>query len=866
SAATAEPMRPRVMAIRHPIDPARGRVDLTVPIGTTVARMVELALPNLPAVARNRVRVIIGCDAVPAERWHLVRPKPHIVTIVKLVGGRGQTANILRTVVSIAAIAAAYYVAGAVGGGLVGSLVGAAASTAVLLGGTLLVNALVPPRKNGLDNGDASSPTYSIQGWRNAATPGGPVPAIVGKHRVAPVYAALPYTEAIGDDQYVTSLFVVGYGPLLIENLRIGETPIAEFQNLQIEVRQGFPDDDPITLYPQQVLEEQMQVRLVNKTGTGEAVTRIGPRDVVESSVDIFFPQGLGRSATDAEGFFAWFATIKVEERLVGDAGAFTVVDTVTISTANRNPFRRTIRWLHPERGQYEIRLTRTDTEVTDTRYINQVEWTALRGFRPEYPIAFDVPLALIAVRVKATEQLQGVLDQLNCDATLLCRDWNGAAWVAEQPTRNPAALLRWMRQGPAAREPGADSALDLDQLQDWHAFCTAKGLKYDRVHDFDASIFDATADCAAAGRAVVRDTGTQWTVVVDRALTVVNGHLSPRNSSNFAWERSYPRRPDAFRVRFKDATNGYADAERVVPWPGLVGDPQVIEDLELPGVTDPALVWKETRKRQYEIELRPDKFTCEQDIEALTAARGDLMVLNHDVLDGAQASAHIKAIDGPVVELDEEIEIEAGASYGIRIRHLTEGGIESVTVPVSWPAGRTTALRTHASIGNAAPGDLVFFGPLGSEAIEVVIVDVEQGADLTARISAAAHAPQIEQLVDDDEPSEWTGRVGEIVDLSEIPPGVPAIGTPTTIEGVTVQVIVPLIASVAGAFTAEFELQHRLDGAPTWTTVTVAGAAATTTLTGYSVGNDIELRVRAISLYGAESAYSDIVDYQAGD
>jgi hypothetical protein len=90
------------------------------------------------------------------------------------------------------------------------------------------------------------------------------VNVVLGNHRVSPNYAAKPYTEIVGDDQYLRLLFCVGYGPLHISDLRIGETPIASFDGVTVEIRQGFPTDTPITLYPGVVNEVSLSILLEN--------------------------------------------------------------------------------------------------------------------------------------------------------------------------------------------------------------------------------------------------------------------------------------------------------------------------------------------------------------------------------------------------------------------------------------------------------------------------------------------------------------------------------------------------------------------------------------------------------------------------
>jgi hypothetical protein len=155
-----------------------------------------------------------------------------------------------------------------------------------------------------------------------------------------------------------------------------------------------------------------------------------------------------------------------------------------------------------------------------------------------------------VAVRIKATGQINGVVNNLNADVTRIAPDWDHATdtWIT-RPTRNPASLYRYVLQSPANARPKPDAEIDLAALQSWHEYCAAKGLCYDRVHDFEASLFGVLRDVAAAGRATPRDSGTRWTVAVDRPQTLVVGHVTPRNSWGFQGERAYLQPPDAFRV-----------------------------------------------------------------------------------------------------------------------------------------------------------------------------------------------------------------------------------------------------------------------------------------------------------------------------
>ncbi|HEY5209298.1 MAG TPA: hypothetical protein VIJ42_07625 [Stellaceae bacterium] len=259
------------------LDPARSRIALTLPPGMTVEAIIDAALPGLPAAARGRCRVVLADGdrmAVAApEYWRTLRPKAGVRVIIRIVPGKGALGSILQIVVAIAAVAigplAGPLIATALGftSATAASIAGAVAAATVGIVGSLLLNALIGPRAQA-----AQAPTFSITGWQNQANPGGVLPEVFGTHRVAPVFAAPSYTEIVGDVQYLRALFIWSAGPVAISDLWIGEnTPIAKYDDIQIETRLGYPDDDPVTLYPNQPIEEPLNVELTRPRPRGPA-------------------------------------------------------------------------------------------------------------------------------------------------------------------------------------------------------------------------------------------------------------------------------------------------------------------------------------------------------------------------------------------------------------------------------------------------------------------------------------------------------------------------------------------------------------------------------------------------------------------
>jgi hypothetical protein len=765
------------------------RLDAVAPEGATISEIVGIALPGATPDVMPWVRVSIGEDIVPREYWASVRPKAHAVVLVRVLpGNSGVLRAALSIAVGVAAIAmgqiwAAPLAASSLGLalGLTPNVAAGLISATTLLAGTFLINALIPIRQEQRGAGIAESPVYSAQGFRNVANPDGAIPCVLGKMRFSPPYAALPYTEINAREVYVRALFLVGYGPVSIENIRVGDTPIERFKEITVEVREGYEDDTPQTLYPKQVLEERLSIDLnVNYATVVGVHSRFTASDTEEAQVDVSFPNGLFWMHTARSGGSSvtypvqMTVEIHIEYRLNG-TGSWTTAIAWNITDFTQKPSAYSYRWKFPARGRYEVRVVRYTPDFDDlnafdqdNQFVSVSIWSALRSFRPEYPINFNKPLALISVLVRSSKQLNGLLDALNCEATRVCLDWDAdtETWI-ERPTQNPASLYRYALQGPCNAYPLADDEIDLAQLQEWHAFCEAEGLTYNRVQDYEASLYDVMGDICAAGRAAPRDDGTKWGVIIDRKQTVTIAHMTPRNAWNFSGERPYVIFPEAFRVKFKDETNSHKDAERVIPWPGFEGTPEITESIDFPGVTNPDQIWLEARKRQYELIHRRDTFQIMQDFEGAIARRGDLVRLSYDVLNSTQRAARVKAVNGDFVLLDEFVTMEAGKNYALRIRKLAtteSGNDQSILRSVATVAGETNALSLIGSGVSPEAGDLVMFGEASQETLECVVREAEGAEDFTRHFTLVPHAPEIFDLLEEETPPAWNGRVGEDV------------------------------------------------------------------------------------------------------
>jgi hypothetical protein len=403
-------------------------------------------------------------------------------------------------------------------------------------------------------------------------------------------------------------------------------------------------------------------------------------------------------------------------------------------------------------RSQYDIRVRRETADSSDNQVFDDVAWTALRTITDEPPITFEQPIAVTALRIRASDQLNGVIDQLNADVTAILPDWDGASWV-ERPTVNPASSYRDVLTGNGNARALATSRLDDATLQEWHDFCEDEGFAYNFPGDTQTSVQRKLADIAQAGRAAPTIRDGKWSVVIDQERTTPVQHFTPRNSWGFEGQKAFPDQPHAWRIRFPNEDEGYEQDERIVYDDGFdSSNATKFESLELAGVTAPEQVYTLGRYHIAVARLRPEVYTFSTDVEHIVCTRGDLIRVTHDVpLWGLNSGRVVSVTDdggSPAqatgVRLDQEVTMEADKSYNLRFR-LADGS--TLVKNVDTDAGDTQDLTFSTPFDLAdAPeaGDLAMFGEVGSESVELLVKSIEPSENLTAKITAVDHSPAI--------------------------------------------------------------------------------------------------------------------------
>ena len=748
-----------VVSCPHPFKIERNM--LSVEAGVTIAELLATVQPN-PGL-RMHAHVMIMDTYIPREMWALVKPEPGAIVTIRVVptGGGGKK-NPLRTLLQIAVIAASVAFAAPLGAALseavffsslpfsIGSgLAAGLAGGLISIAGTLIVNAIAPPSVPKLPELSGASvrdsATLSITGARNRFNLFGVVPRVLGRHRIFPPFAAQQVTEIVGDDQYVRGLVTWGPGPLTITDLKIGETDLTNFEDVEIETVEGLPADPALTLFPDDIFQDNLSV-LLNEVDAG--TIRTTQIDADEISVDASFLQGLVKFVGGGQKQDLT-VDVLVEYRTTSPQGSWVTAGTIS-TTARKNALVRAgLRW-KVARDQYDVRLHRETADNSDSSVFDDVTWTALRTITNEDPLPVS-GLAATAFRIKATDQLNGIIDQLNGICESRVKDWTGAAWV-EQATQNPASLFREVLQGAGNARPLADSRIDLTGLQDWHDFCVTNGFTFNQVIDFESTVEELLADIAAAGRASPALKDGKWSVVIDQPQTVPVQHFTQRNSWGFKGNKIFKKIPHAWRVRFVNKDQGYKQDERIIPFDGFTETTATeFAGLEFAGVTDPDLIFKHAKYNEAVVKLRPETYTLFADIEHLVCTRGDLVRVVHDVPLFGAGSGRIKSVslDGSsnmtAVTLDELLVMDVDTNYSLRFR--TEDGTSLLEPVVSSPGEFSTfTFVTPIPAANPQPavGDIALFGVTGSESVELLVKAIRPGPDMSAELTLLDAAPAV--------------------------------------------------------------------------------------------------------------------------
>jgi hypothetical protein len=458
--------------------------------------------------------------------------------------------------------------------------------------------------------------------------------------------------------------------------------------------------------------------------------------------------------------------------------------------------FVHRIRGLPPARYQLQVRRINDDVtekaEDPNNRYYSKGILSAVIGYNkyelaPNGSLILDsngkpIPIRVVKnpkncylartfLRVQSTNKVNGSLEGINglvqTIAPVLNRTTN--KWNLVEPTNNPAALFLYVLMHPANAYRVADNItsaanyVDLNALAEWYKFCQPMNLvngsyiqdaaktwlSYNAILTNVASVMDVLKDICSAGMASPNFIDGKWTVVVDRPRSGVVQHFTPHNSWGFESTKILPRIPDAFRITIADETKGYqANEYRVYNTGKTETNSELFEELSLPGVTNFEQASYIAQWHMAQLKLRPEMYSLNVDFEYLVCNRGDLVRVTHDVPLWGSGSGRIKSCSNgsAVIQLTEDIYLENGKTYNIRVRTNTGTSVLKTLTAITSTGYYNSITITSALIvaDNINADDLFMLGEVTKESQELIVLSIETSSNISAKLMLADYSPEI--------------------------------------------------------------------------------------------------------------------------
>lgn len=774
-----------------------------------------------------------------------------LVAIASLPQGGGGGSNPLMIVLQVALVVAAIYT-GNVYGASLAAQIGTTAATAtalittgIMMAGSLLINALVPPtRPPTALNATQASPTYTIGAQGNQARLQNVIPVLYGRYRVYPDFASQPYIENNGNEQYLFQLFCISQGDISVEKVLIEDTDISSFGEVEYEI---IPPGGAMTLFPDNVVTASTVSGLELK-GANEGGAWIGPfvanpagTQANYIGIDINLPQGLF-TADNQGNPQGMSVTYQVQAQQIDDTGAaigaWFDLALPTVSLATMQPQMMSTRYLVPS-GRYQVRAQRIGNKDLGSRTANTVQWAGLRAYLPSKHYYGNV--TLLAMVIRATNNLNSQTSRkINVIATRKLPIWNGTGWSEPTATRNPAwAMADVLRNGEYGRGL-PDNRINLESLKAVAATWDGRGDRFDGVFDTAATLWDALSQIASVGDAMPVYYAGVIDFVRDEQKAIRTAMFTPNNivSGSLSIEYLFPSydTPDHVIVEYIDETT-FQPAE--VPCVLSGGTKQRPSRLKMFGCTDRNQAWRHGMRLAAANRDRRRNISLTTEMEGYIPRYGDLVAVSHDVPAWGMSGV-VTSYAGAIVSTSESLTWTAGQTHYMAFRKrdgsvdgpyiVTQGTDEFSAVVAGSPS-------LYISDGVSEEPTHYQFGPGERRGLDCQVLGAHPTGDGKVELSLVNYASSVQEaeLGGSAPPPPAASLLPGITDAPVVA-SVSVTGTPKS--GLSV------VSCAAARGATSYEFQASADDGMTWNALGISQGNAITANLG---AGSWKVRARAI-------------------
>ncbi len=427
----------------------------------------------------------------------------------------------------------------------------------------------------------------------------------------------------------------------------------------------------------------------------------------------------------------------------------------------------------------YKVRVTRTQTYSAYTTSVqDNLSWSFLDTRSYSTPIVTSKRHVFLEIKIKATNQLSGTIQNLSAVCESILDVYNGSTWV-KQPSSNPAWIFADVITGEINKKALAKTRLDTASIVEWANYCdevppatvnmptTNKRFELNFLVDYGPTIGTLINQVASAANASMTVIDGRYGVLVDKLKTTPVQIFTPRNYMSLSSSRVYSTKPNALKISYIDPSADWELREQVVYDNGFdVETAETFEELTAFGCTDPNQAWRYGRYVLAQNRLRQETITLQVDFENLVCNRGDYVQITSDVMKVGGTPARVKSISGNQITIDNPIETLVG-TYGFIFRAIT-GEVRTNTLTV---INSSTMDLDGAYLPQV--GDLIIIGLMGSLAIDCIVKNIEPGPDFTATLTLVEKADAIYSADTLGDIPEYDPQISPTTNTEFLPPGV---------------------------------------------------------------------------------------------
>lgn len=609
----------------------------------------------------------------------------------------------------------------------------------------------------------------TMKGQRNQSKLSQVIEKHYGTVRHWPSYAAKPYTQYRGGDQYFHGLFCIGLGKYTIEQKRIGDTDIDDFEEVESEIYQPGQE---VTLFPTNV-QTSSEVGGIELPGpnepeyegwTGPFVANAAGSKAYKIEVDYSFRQGLyktGTTGTSPLTVQAEFQYIRMDPP--DDAPSppeWTNLVTIEKTKEDTSPLRYTAR-ADVEPGRYSVRARRITEKNDSYKYRDVIHWEGLRTFNKTNQNFGNV--TLWAVIVKATDNLNdSSKTDFNVKVTskLPVYDLETGLWTLTE-TANPvwaACDILRAKYGMAISK----RFLDMPKLCALAEVLEEKNIKFNFTFDTPGTVWGALQTVFARARAVPLAPYGKIFSVRDEPLTLPTIGFSPENiiKNTFSVQTKLTPAKDHDGIEVDYINPATWKRESILC---MLGTDRGIKPkkMQFPGCTNRSHAYRWGMYQRAVEVLNAENITFETGIEGGKASFGDLCSIRHELLpvtyeidrtgSGTLADNAFSVVEGvTVIELPEVPVFEEFETHRIGIRDKS-GTICGPYVCTQHPTNprkvilEVELVESDFQVSAGGENATYFFGVSGREYMLAKIMRIEPGGnDRQVKITCTPYNPAI--------------------------------------------------------------------------------------------------------------------------